>query len=236
MTDCAAKQILAKSERIRYAKPGLLMSLCTRGPNLSRKAKSSTLHPFPRFDPCDTLLFFPNTFAVCLNSGDFDSLLHLVNTRATSTCSYYIVNMRFTQIGFLGALSILNELYPDGVLCVHSTRFVGNCLEAVMYYKCTDNKVITASMTPLLPDTRLFKCCSGPRADPKLMKSYISMIPAEDQERMERTISEAADVIVYGKALLQLTFDDLTKKISSIRVNYEFTSCCAAPEDWSEIV
>jgi hypothetical protein len=83
------------------------------------------LYAFPSYDKCDSLLYFPNAMSRHTNSGDFAQLSRLFGSHLESDCHIALVDLNPSskQLGRL--FCFFTEVYPDFMMCVHSTRVEG---------------------------------------------------------------------------------------------------------------
>jgi hypothetical protein len=190
------------------------------GSNISWKATGS----FPSYNRCDSLLFFPATFTNCLNSGDFVSLNKLIHSRIDQNCEFKLAESRISLEGMLIVLELMNDLHPDSVHFVHTTKVVGNQIRASMCYKYTDNMKLRQALAGTFPDTRIFKACAGPRGDPEQRTQYVNNRPDDEKADILYNLAFAEEVVVYGNSYMTLTFDDYSKKVIALSLGCEFTS------------
>jgi hypothetical protein len=194
------------------------------GPNLSRKNPGTVIYSFPTFDKCDSLLFFPATFARCVNSGDFTSLNKLIRSRIDRNCEITLVGTRVSLEGMLAVFELMNELRPDSIHCVHSTKVVENEIRATLCYKYTDNLTLRQALKGSFPDPRVYNACAGPRGDPEQRAEYVNSRPEHEQADIMYSLAFAEEVVVYGNAYLTLAFDEHTKKVTALKLGCDFTS------------
>lgn len=189
-------------------------------PNVSRRPHSTILYAFPSFDKCDALLYLPTTMTRHLNSGDTSSLAKLFTTHVDRNCK---VNMTrcFKEVTSIEqlfkSLKFTNQLHPDRMMCVHTTKVVENKLHSSIHLKYTDARTIYD-----------FEACSASNLRSKFM---LSRNRAEDlrlrleedgeltpQQRREFVaLAEAGtDFVVYVQLDMVFTFDYLTNKIMTI--------------------
>lgn len=178
-------------------------------------------------EKCHSLLNFPLTFVNCVNAGDIASLGKLIQMRISHDCEFYVVNIRLNLTGFMAVLQLLNDLYPDSIISVPKTHVTGNEIHSVSNYQSTDNRIITNSMVPQLPDPRLYAMGSGPRSDPTQLQSFLKSHPEEERDRLEALLNEAESVVVHGRCWLKFLFHPFSKKITSIHVDYQYNSFAA---------
>lgn len=203
------------------------MAIANRGPNMSRKNGGTRLYPFPSFDKCDSLLFFPTTFTSCLNSGDFVSLMKLLKSRVNKDCEISIAGQRMDIDLCVGAFEMSNEVHPDTICCVHSTKVVGNEIRSFMYFKYTENKALRRAMEKSTRDTSMLDLCPTPRANTEVLDNFLLTKSAEESFLLSALVATAEEIVVYGTSTLTLTFEDYTKKITHLDMKCEYTSFSA---------
>lgn len=186
--------------------------------------KRSRQNCLPMFKTHDTLLYFPLKFASCLNSGDFGSLHKFIQTRASASCEFYIANIRLSRAGLIASLELLNEIYPDGIFTVYRNKVSEDSIVSEAFYNCTDNKTIRSALVSQLPCPSLIAGLGGPRAEPARLTKYLEGRPLEECERLREQILTEEDMVVRGKVELTITFDPLSKRVTRMRINYEFAS------------
>lgn len=196
-----------------------------RAPNMSRKNQGATLYPFPSFDKCDSLLFFPSTFASCLNSGDFVSLSKLLKSRVDNSCDINVAGRPLTVDMVVKVHEIMNELHPDSMICVHTTKVVGNEIRTLLYFKYTDSTTIRKSLMRTCADPDYVDMCS-PRGDPNKLSAFLDTKPEQERAVLSHMLEHQDEVLVYGRAYMTMTFDDFTKKVTGLHMECEFTSFC----------
>lgn len=195
-----------------------------RGPNMSRKNSGTQLYPFPSFDKCDSLLFFPSTFSSCLNSADMVGLEKLLKHRTDKRCDFTIGERSMDVDTCVLAFELATEMHPDSVICVHQTKVVGNQIRALMYFKYTENRMIRKSLENTTSDPSLLEVCPTPRSNTPLLNAYLSTKSEEEQFQLSALVCSTEELVVYGTSTLVLTFDDMTKKITRFEGNCVYTS------------
>ena len=190
--------------------------------NVSRRPPSAILYAFPTFDKCDSLLYFPNTMTRHLNSGDMVSLTKLFNCHFDKKISFELSNCLHavsTTQQLLKSYEYSNDLQPDRIMCVHSTKVIENQIVATIHMKFTDCASLYQSVFGrILSSTdQSFLAMTGDRvAD---MKFYIVndeyLLDSVKQEYLALADS-GADFVVYVQLITTLTYDDMTKKITSL--------------------
>jgi len=205
------------------------MAVAHRGPNMSRKNSGTRLYPFPSFDKCDSLLFFPTTFTSCLNSGDYVSLGKLIRSRIDGDCEMRVAGQKMDVDMCVGAFEISHEAHPDTICAVHSTKVVGNQIRSFMYFKYTENKSLRLALERSSRDTTMLKYCPTPQSNTEALFSFLATKSPEEREMLQVLVDSAEEIVVYGTSLLTLTFEDFTKKITHFDMQCEFTSFSACP-------
>jgi len=111
----------------------------------TKSARPMKLYAFPSFDRSDALLFVPSTFVSLLNSYDITGLSKLVYSRFDKQCEVHMPYLG-EQVANVADLiqfhSQLNDLHPDAIVCVHSTKVIENEIRATTYTKYTTTKAI----------------------------------------------------------------------------------------------
>jgi hypothetical protein len=187
-----------------------------KAPNKSRMNNVAKLVAFPSFDRCDSLLFFPSTLTACVNSGDMAGLSKLVASRIDKACAVSMANLDITGQDLVSIFDLMDQLHPDQIIIVHSTKIVGNTIRAEMVFKYTDNLTIRKSMEKAFPDPRLIKACAGPRSDPDLLPLYLLSQPENERFSVAAHLTNSEDVVVHGRGTMILTFDYYSKHVTRL--------------------
>ena len=194
-----------------------------KGPNLSRKLRRDKLYPFPSFDRCDSLLFFPSTFTKCLNSGDISSFRSLIVSRIDSLCSISLCDLTISGSELVTAFELMNDLHPDTVMCVHTSKVVGNEIRSSIYFKFTDNKKLNKLLLQSYPDQQLATRCSGLRGNQMKLDQFLSTKSFAEKVHLQ-SLLDAEDVLVYGRSDMTLSFDPHSKRVTGLCMDCEVTS------------
>lgn len=195
-------------------------------PNMSRRIKDLTFYAFPNFNKCDALLYFPSTMARHLNSGDFPSLLELLNTHLHKNCNVHLLSGRTTSLNpeqFVNLFELSNEFYPDSVMCMHSTKVVDNEIRAKLYFKFTDNNAIYQSLVRRITGTA-FAPHFLPQRSLQMFEAFNINKDREDVLTMCTLLDSDCDVVVYGSVDLRLSFDETTKRVMDVKFIAEVSS------------
>jgi hypothetical protein len=214
----APKRYPKKAKRVALE---VSLAATNRGPNMSRKTAGSTIYSFPSFDKCDSLLFFPATFT---NSGDFPSLVKLIQSRIDQRCDIVMASVNVNAATMVNMFELMNEVHPDSVICVVATKVVENQIRAKMCYKYTDNRTLRQAMERSFPNPVVYKACSGPRTDADLLMQFVESKPPHERAEIAFTLAHAEEVVIYGNSYMTITFDDYTKKVTALQLECEFTS------------
>lgn len=202
-------------------------------PNMSRRPPSSILYAFPHFDKCDSLLYFPSTFTRLLNTCDMPALSKLFSTHLDKNCDIdYCFPSNCTPQGLLKTYEVLNELQPDRIMVVHSTKVVENRIEASVHMKFTDCKFIYDSVVRSAKKA-LVGChmISQDRTENIIHKLNMQERPEELQKRYIDLAKSEVDLVVYVHINMVLTFDDFSKKVTALGFRGRMTSMHAASDD-----
>lgn len=195
-------------------------------PNMSRRRKDMTLYAFPNFNKCDALLYFPSTMARHLNSGDHSSLSELIGTHFHKNCIaelYCGSEMRLGVAKLLDLFEVANDMHPDSVMCMHSTKVVDNEIRSTLYFKSTESRVIYESLKRTVVDPAFSSMFTGSRAD--RLREQLSFGSKSEEERLAIcSLAESdADYIVYGQLDLRMLFDD-SKRVVNVKFNANLSS------------
>jgi hypothetical protein len=195
--------------------------------NLSRRGKARErarqlkLCAFPILDRCNSLLYFPSTFARVLNSGDYNELDRLVNTRLSRNCDIIehhpgrVFNL--SQNDFLGYLKCRDSAHPDGIACVHGVKVVENQIIATVYFKFTDNQFLYSSVVNAGAQSCGGILMPGVQRSERLIEQIKPNFSSDNERnRAISLLNSNVDLIVHGSATLTLTIDDVSKKIRKL--------------------
>ena len=197
-------------------------------PNMSRRARTNVLVAFPLFDKCDSLVYFPHSYVRLLNSGDVLSTSKLIESHADKGCKVlfkfggeiYVAPQPLNVYNEI--LQISEDLEPDRIMCVHSTKVVDNQIRSVVYMKLTDSQTLYTVVCNTLRDPE-WKQWSK-RAERFKMYSNTKYIDSTVREEVMLHAQANDDVLLYLRMDLILTFDDWTKKVVCIETDYHVTS------------
>ena len=128
---------------------------------------------------------------------------------------------------YLYVFELMQEMHPDSMMCVHSTKVIGNQIHALVYIKYTENRVIRRSMELSTSDPTLLDVCPTPRSDTPALESYLATKTEEERFALSALVCSTDEIMVYGTGNMILTFEDFTKKITRFEASCEYTSFSA---------
>lgn len=193
----------------------------------TKSVRPMKLYAFPSFDRSDALLFVPSTFVSFMNSNDIPGLSRLLFSRFDKNCEVYMPYLgdRVASVNdLINFHSQLNDLLPDAIVCVHSTKVVENEIRATTYTKYTTNKTIYDSLARSNAKKQAMPMFSLPR-DANIKRS-LELQNDDDYNRDEmiETLDTDQDLVVYMQCNMVLTIDDITKKITRYTIDGQITS------------
>lgn len=197
------------------------------------------VYSFPRFNKCDALLYFPSSMASFVNSGDMDSLSELCNSFLHRNC---VVCMPHTWCegmshapSLLDFFTFMNELHPDGILCMHSTKQVNEEVHSRLYFKLTENKTVYQSVSQMYKNSFYAPILVSSRSQHLRMK----FPHVEETNQFAALLDDGADVHVLGHCDLRLRFNKHSKAIMEVNLAIVVTSLqippAATPDGLSEL-
>lgn len=195
-------------------------------PNMSRRTRDPKLYAFPSFDRCDSLLYFPSSLARHLNCGDIPAIEKLFRAHFGKT--YDLVSFKSPEkISLADSLrdfAFLDELHPDQITCIHSTKVDGNKISAVGYMKFTHSKSINQHVAKLAEGTN-FTCMLKSTWEEQVRRRVAHSVWPEAHKRcLLRALEAGSDFLMYSRFEIDLTIDVIANKITSMRVKMEITS------------
>lgn len=187
-------------------------------PNMSRRTRDTMLYAFPSFDRCDSLLFFPSTLARHLNCGDIPAVAKLVTSHIGRKCDIRSSKPSPHQMdvpSMIRKCELVEELHPDHITCIHSTKVDGNQIKGIGFMKFTCSRAISHHMLEKIKDTdfsSIFKCSWEHDLRPAVERESW---PEEEKQKMREVIDAGADFIVHAKMEVTITLNE-ARKISSL--------------------
>ena len=190
-------------------------------------AKKTPLYVFPSFDKCDSLVFLPTTLTRHLNTGDIPAVRKLLLKHLDRECNISIFhcfdNMSLKLL--LSMYQLMDEMQPDRIMCVSSTRVVGNQIIAQAHMKFTDSKMIHDAAIQNVSDPVLKPFLNKEcREDGFKLKIINEKRPPEEEAHMIAMVDSKQDLTVYVSMDFVLTFSEQTKKITKFWCEGKVTS------------
>lgn len=187
----------------------------------------SRLVAFPIYDKSDAMLYLPSTYARLVNSGELDELAKLMKGYCQKDCNVCLHPLfNVTVPHYLQILEFVNMLHPDSVMCMHSTRVVGNQIQAVLYHKHTDAPEMHHFADSIVNDPSFKYYFVGPRIDILKRNFKIATMKPEKRNEILSVLYLEEEFEVYGKVDLTITFDETSKKIVDMQYFNSYTSIC----------
>lgn len=187
----------------------------------------AALYVFPNFDKCDSLVYFPSTFARHVNSGDLPALSKLLTAHLSKDCLIRMcfTDQQLTPSAIISMYDILLQLQPDCMMCMHTTKIEGNQVRARVYLKGTESKFLHETVAQSITDPLFAPTFNVDRMD--ALKLRIDMQDNRDEAERQRLLELAAsevDLVIYVQSEFVLTFDAFTKKVTNICIRSKCTA------------
>eukprot|EP01032_Pedospumella_encystans_P009792 gene9792-11499_t len=201
-------------------------------PNMSRRRPTSVIVAFPAFDKCDSLLYFPTTLIRFFNTTDMDAASKLMNKYFDKDCKVKVQGKNACEIStqsYQQVVTMGNEIGPDRIMCVHSTKVIENQILSSIYVKFTD---IQPLYTILAQTSNILFNGEGVLSSglyPDRVRRFqhfateLSRCEQVAQDLIAYSLREE-DVLMYMRIDFTLTIDDMTRKILHFTHAYEITS------------
>lgn len=202
-------------------------------PKKPRRLAAAVLYAFPSFDRCDSLLYMPNTMTRLLNSSDIDGIRSLFGTHLDKNCLF---GMHFGHGGKFTADELMdiwhktNDLEPDRMMCVHTTKVVENQIKATLYSKVTDSQPLCNYMARYFEGTVRPSMYSPNRAERLLLYTQDGTTRWSDALKAElmKLATTNDDILVYMQWEMIITIGQ-NNKVSSIDFHGGLTSAHGLP-------
>jgi len=182
------------------------------------------LYVFPSFDRSDALLFLPSTFVSYINSANFNAMAKLFQTNFDKKCKFDTPFGPESITSLLHFHQLMNEMHPDSIFCVHSTKVIENKIRASMYAKFTANKAIYEAVSQTVKDPLFVPMFGVQRAKNLQRVIGMSSRTEEEKEKLNLIINSDGDYVMYLHLECVFTCDDFTKKITQYDMTADFTS------------
>jgi len=186
-------------------------------------ANMKKMCPFPVFDKSDAMLYLPSTMAKLANSGDIEKFTTLLRTHSDKNAKVILcnkTNLEMPVSKFLELVELVDDLYPDSMNCMHSTKVINNKIVAVMYYKYTDTPEIYEHTESMVTDPLFRTFFVGSRKEIVQRALQLHSKSETLQKDINMLIDMQEELQMYGKSDLVMTFDPVSKKI----MTYEYYS------------
>lgn len=173
------------------------------------------------------MIFFPCTLARLINSGDTPKLRSFLKTHSTKGCDVSLSrdeDFAISMTRFSTMMETTDIAQPDIVVCMHTTKVEANQISAVLYFKYTDAPEMYDYLDNFISDPLLKAIYTGKRKDVLSHNLQLKSLPTEQQEEITRVLELNKDLQVYGKMELELTIDEVTKKITKFQYIGRLTS------------
>jgi hypothetical protein len=152
---------------------------------------------------------------------------HLVNTHQHKDC---IVDFCMGQDFKLSAQAMTQVLYlfedlePDRIMCVHSTKVVENKIKSTIYMKLTDCQQLYSYKTKELKESVFGSMCMEDRISRFSLYSRIGSSTESARQQMQLLSHTNDDLLMYLACEMVLTVDDFSNKIAHIHFTVKMTS------------
>jgi len=191
------------------------------------KSAVATLYAFPSFDRSDALIYLPTSLSRHLNSGDLKQVSKLLTSHLDKNC---MINMSFLEPGALNvkylikAYEILSDMHPDMISCATNIVVAGNKIKATLHAKFTDVKMIHDYIRATVTDPVFAPIFQKDRIEGMREELEKDGRPPEEVDHFLSMASTGEDLLVYVNMSLEMTIDDLTKKVSEFTMSGRMTS------------
>ena len=217
------------------AMDGEVASLTTAAANMYRRFKGSLLFAYPTFDKSDSLVFFPSLLIRHTNGGDFTALTNLLSNHLHTSCDINAGPPMLTKVTpslFVKFMQTMADAYPDGISCVHETKVVDNTILATILFKFTDTPKINDSLaqqSDLDASIRpMFQKQRSERWDTVVSKK-LQPKSEEEREEVRAVYDSPKSLVVYGRTDLAITIDDLSNKVTRLKMTSVVTNIVSPP-------
>jgi hypothetical protein len=197
----------------------------TRSNAFDRKVQRvAPLLVFPSYDKCDSLIYFPHAMSRHLNTANFHELSRLFCSHMDKRCQIEVFDFKQNWRMIVKFFECMNEIHPDSLMCVHSTKVVENQIVSVVHSKFTDCRKLVGALQNSANDP-LFKSqvgdCSVGGVERRIAEEEL---PEVERQRRMGLLRTGADVVVYLKSELVLTLDSLSKLVVGMTLRSTLSS------------
>jgi len=182
------------------------------------------LYVFPSFDRSDALLFLPYTLVTHINTTNFDAMAKMFQLNFDKKCKFDNPFGPESVTSLLYFHQLTNEIHPDSIFCVHSTKVVENKIIASVYAKFTASKAIYEAVSQTVKDPLFAPMFGVSRAKHLQTLIGLSSRTEEEKEKLSLIIESDGDFVIFLRMECAFTYDDFTKKITQYDMSADFTS------------
>lgn len=224
-----AKVKISGSRRSLQESKQLARSSSSDDMNQQRMVKPTvtTLYAFPSFDRSDALIYLPTSLSRHLNCGDMKEVSKLLTSHLDKNC---MINMSFMEPGSLNvkylirAYEIMSDMHPDMISCATNIVVSDNKIRASIHAKFTDVKTIHDYIRATVKDPFFAPVLKKDRIEGMREELEKDGRPPEEVDHFVSLVSSGEDLLVYINLSLEMTIDDLTKKVSAFTMTGRVTS------------
>lgn len=169
--------------------------------NLSRRQHNTELYVFPHFDKCDSLLYFSSSFSRHRNSGDYLATFKLLSAHFDPHCRINYTPM-FNNISIRSLIKvfrIMDDLMPDGIMCVYETKVVENQIFSSAHMKFTDSKALYDTLALTTTDPLFDSMFLQRREEILLAKIATQRVsrPEFEHVKLNALVEAKQDMLIY---------------------------------------
>lgn len=212
-----------RTHRANNSESSQLKKITTNGASCNEMK----LRIYPLFEKCDSLIHFPHTMTRHLNTSDHESLARLMHSYVDKSCEVHfsgdVHRSPWNYQRLLDMFVFTADLHPDALICVHTAKVVEHEINATIYFKYTDNIVISESVARSTNDPEFLQMRLG-RGEKLKKMLRLEDRPEQEREELATMADSNTDLEVYGKLELKVSIDSHTKKIVRLVFDGSFTS------------
>jgi len=186
------------------------------------------LFTFPHFNRCNGLMYFPSTLVSFLNNFDLSSMSGLFHTFFHRDCSIRIEDTTLmgspaSPARYIEFQKLMNEMHPDKYMCMHSTKEVGNQIQAALYFKITEYKAIYESVAQSKRHPHFQPLLVPSRSQHLKSKFNLTSLPEDKLTQLSELLDTGVDVELLGRIDLRLVFNRHSKLVHEMVMFVKFT-------------
>ena len=153
-----------------------------------------------------------------LNSGDITALTKVLHSHLDKNCDFGMSSCFSTVTTtqqLIRTYELMQDLQPDRIMCVHTTKVVENQIMATIYIKFTDCKAVYDRFSTSAAHCKHGGLMTGNRAaDFRRRLAIDPKLPNELKEEYMLLTETADDFLLYITLDMVFTFDDVSKKVT----------------------